>query len=107
MSKRHALNGSLPRLAWFVDFEGFRAELSVLRREKEEGGKDKKDKGGRPPFYVVLMFKVCVLKFLYNLSDDNMELYNQAKPNTYSLCFHVIHPEQKFGVFGGSLNHTL
>jgi hypothetical protein len=71
LSKRHALNGSLSRLAGFVDFEGFRAELSVLRREKEEGGKDK---GGRLPFDVVLMFKVCVLKFLYNLSDDNMEL---------------------------------
>lgn len=41
----------------------------MLLRETE------KSKEGRPPFDWGLMFKVCVLKFLYNLSDDNTELY--------------------------------
>jgi IS5 family transposase len=69
LRKIHELNGFLPRLAEFVDFEAFRSELSVLRSETVKG------RGGRPAFDVVLMFKVCVLKFLYNLSDENTELY--------------------------------
>jgi IS5 family transposase len=69
LRKIHELNGFLLRLAEFVDFEAFRSELSVLRRETPKG------QGGRPPFDVVLMFKVCVLKFLYNLSDEATELY--------------------------------
>ena len=72
LRKIHGLNSFLPRLAGLVDFEGFRADLSVLRGEEEKG---EKGKGGRPPFDLVLMFKICVLKFLYNLSDDNTELY--------------------------------
>ena len=43
--------------------------MSVLRGDKAKG------KGGRPAFDVVLMFKICVLKFLYNLSDDHTELF--------------------------------
>jgi hypothetical protein len=31
--------------------------------------------GGRPPFDALLMFKILVLKSLYNLSDENMELF--------------------------------
>jgi IS5 family transposase len=69
LRKIHELNGFLPRLAKLVDFEAFRSELSVLRGEAPKG------KGGRPSFDPVLMFKVCVLKFLYNLSDENTELY--------------------------------
>ena len=30
-------------------------------------------KGGRPPFSVLLMVKLLVLKQLYNLSDDQVE----------------------------------
>ena len=69
LRKIHALNRFLPKLAEFVDFEAFRSDLSVLRGEAVKG------KGGRPPFDVVLMFKICVLKFLYNLSDDHTELF--------------------------------
>ncbi|MDR3110527.1 MAG: transposase, partial [Planctomycetaceae bacterium] len=32
------------------------------------------EKGGRPPFDVVLMFKILVLKSTYNLSDESTEL---------------------------------
>ncbi|MDR0378384.1 MAG: IS5 family transposase [Candidatus Accumulibacter sp.] len=69
LRKIHELNSFLARLGEFVDFEAFRSELSVLRGEAAKG------KGGRPPFDLVLMFKVCVLKFLYNLSDEHTELY--------------------------------
>jgi hypothetical protein len=42
LRKIHELNGFLPKLAEFVDFEAFRSELSVLRGEMAKG------KGGRP-----------------------------------------------------------
>jgi IS5 family transposase len=69
LRKIHELKRFLPRLGEFVDFEAFRSDLSVLR-----GGTDKRN-GGRPAFDVVLMFKICVLKFLYNLSDEHTELF--------------------------------
>jgi transposase len=69
LRKIHELNRFLPKLAEFVDFEAFRSDLSVLR----EG--TSKSNGGRPAFDLVLMFKICVLKFLYNLSDDSTELF--------------------------------
>ncbi|CAK7261974.1 MULTISPECIES: transposase [unclassified Shinella] len=36
-------------------------------------------KGGRPPFPVVLMFKILVLQALYNLSDDQAEFVIQDR----------------------------
>jgi hypothetical protein len=45
LRKIHELNGFLPRLAEFVDFEAFRSELSVLRGEMAKG------KGGRPSMW--------------------------------------------------------
>lgn len=57
----------LESLAAHVPWEEFRPALAaVLRRSKRK-------KGGRPPFDVVLMFKVLVLQALYNLSDDQTE----------------------------------
>jgi IS5 family transposase len=57
----------LESLAAHVPWEEFRPALAaVLRRSK-------RNKGGRPPFDVVLMFKVLVLQALYNLSDDQTE----------------------------------
>ncbi|GHT16550.1 hypothetical protein FACS1894189_0510 [Planctomycetales bacterium] len=59
------LNSFLKRLAADVDWEAFRPALSVLRKPQP--------KGGRPPFDVILMFKIIVIKSQYNLSDDITE----------------------------------
>jgi len=58
----------LERLAAVVDFELFRGSLvAALRRGP-------RNKGGRPPFDPVLMFKILVLQALYSLSDEATEL---------------------------------
>ncbi len=57
----------LDALACHVPWDTFRPPLdAVLQRSKRE-------KGGRPPFDVVLMFKILILQSLYNLSDDQTE----------------------------------
>jgi hypothetical protein len=63
--KLYQLNRFLQRLVADVDWEAFRPLLAVLRKEQP--------KGGRPPFDVVLMFKIIILKSQYNLSDDMTE----------------------------------
>ena len=50
-----------------VDWELFRPQLERMRL------KERKPSAGRKPFDVVLMFKILILKSLYNLSDDRME----------------------------------
>lgn len=57
----------LEGLAQHIPWPRFRPMLEKgLRRSKRQ-------KGGRPPFDAVLMFKVLVLQALYNLSDDQTE----------------------------------
>ena len=50
-----------------IDWEMFRPilETAISRSSRK--------KGGRPPFDVVLMFKILILQRLYNLSDDRLE----------------------------------
>jgi transposase, IS5 family len=62
-----AKGDSLERLNAVVDFALFRADLeqAVPRSDRE--------KGGRPPFDPVLMFKVLVLQTSHNLSDERTE----------------------------------
>ena len=50
-----------------VDFALFRAELDAALARSDRA------KGGRPPYDLVLMFKVLVLQTLYTLSDDQTE----------------------------------
>src|SRR5271166_3321642 len=50
-----------------VDWEEFRPILNAAWHRSA------REKGGRPPFDVVLMFKVLVLQALYNLSDEQTE----------------------------------
>jgi hypothetical protein len=57
------------RIFLLQEIEAFRSEFSVLLGETLKG------KGGRPSFDPVLMFKVCMRKFLYHLSDENTEWY--------------------------------
>lgn len=62
-----AAGDPLERLSALVDFELFRGPLvAALRR-------DPRNKGGRPPFDPVLMFKILVLQALYSLSDEAAE----------------------------------
>ncbi len=69
LSDRHALleklGDPLPKIDAVVDWEGLRATLQRIRKSR--------DKGGRPPWDEVLMFKALVLQQLYNLSDDQTE----------------------------------
>jgi IS5 family transposase len=50
-----------------IPWEEFRPVLDEVRI------KNRKSKAGRPPFDVVLMFKILILQSLYNLSDDTLE----------------------------------
>jgi transposase, IS5 family len=50
-----------------IPWEEFRPLLEEVRI------KNRKSKAGRPPFDVVLMFKILILQSLYNLSDDTLE----------------------------------
>ena len=50
-----------------IKWEMFRSVLNQACRKEDTG------KGGRPPYDVVMMFKILVLQRLYNLSDDQTE----------------------------------
>jgi IS5 family transposase len=57
----------LERINAIVNWERFRPILNAaLNRSTRE-------KGGRPPFDAILMFKILVLQALYNLSDEQTE----------------------------------
>src|SRR5215469_18221828 len=72
LDKIYHINDFLPKLNSLIDWEMFRPILNKVR-EKEQG-KEQDNKGGRPPFEVMLMFKILVLKSLFNLSDAQTEL---------------------------------
>ena len=57
----------LVRLEEIIDWEMFRPLLEQVRPPQQEG------KAGRPPYDAVLMFKISILKSLYNLSYDQAE----------------------------------
>lgn len=65
--KIQKLNPFLSQLDAIVDWEIFRSDLEKVRN------KERKSNAGRPPYDVVLMFKILVLRHLYNLSYDKIE----------------------------------
>jgi IS5 family transposase len=67
LDKIYQLNGFLPKLNALIDWELFRPTLNKVREPKDPAN------GGRPPFCVVLMFKILVLKKMYNLADERIE----------------------------------
>jgi hypothetical protein len=69
LAKIHQLNHFLVRLHSLVNWNIFRVALATLRSPHDPS------KGGRPPFDSLLMFKILVLKSLYNLSDEQTELF--------------------------------
>jgi len=65
--KIYQLNDFLPNLNSLIDWEMFRPDLNKVRAKKRLSN------AGRKPFDVVLMFKILVLKSIYNLADDRTE----------------------------------
>jgi len=68
LDKIHQLNDFLPKLNSLIDWDIFRPILNKIRE------KERLSNAGRPPFDVVLMFKILVIKKMYNLSDEQTEL---------------------------------
>ena len=62
-----AAGDPLERLKAVVDFELFRPELEAALPRAD------RSRGGRPPYDIVLMFRILVLQTLYTLSDDQTE----------------------------------
>lgn len=68
MEKIQQYNSPILRLAEYIDFNFFRAELeSHFRKDKDYS------RGGRPPYDYVLMFKILLIQHFYNISDDQTE----------------------------------
>jgi IS5 family transposase len=57
----------LEQVKTIVRWEAFRPVLDAALKHST------RDKGGRPPYDAVLMFRVLVLQALYNLSDEQTE----------------------------------
>jgi hypothetical protein len=51
-----------------INWEGFRDLLDEAIPDKTKSGK-----GGRPPFDLLLLFKICLLQNWYGLSDEQTE----------------------------------
>jgi IS5 family transposase len=68
LSKLSALGDPLVALSSHIDFEFFRPFLVEVLHKNQDA-----DRGGRPPFDPVLVFKILVLQRLYNLSDERAE----------------------------------
>ena len=67
LSKLSELGDPLERLNTGINFEFFRNLLETRLTKLS------KNKGGRPPYDYVLMFKILILQRYYNLSDDQAE----------------------------------
>ena len=61
------LGDPLEALDQAIPWEEFREPLAKIRE------KERKSNAGRPPFDLVLMFKVLILQTLYNLADGQVE----------------------------------
>jgi IS5 family transposase len=61
------LGDPLERINTAIDWEIFRSRLRKLTRKEDYS------KGGRPPYDVILMFKILLLQDWNNISDDNTE----------------------------------
>ena len=67
LDKIYQLNDFLPKLNALIPWELFRPTLQKVRE------KERLSHAGRKPYDVVLMFKVLILKKLYNLADERIE----------------------------------
>ncbi len=58
----------LERLSSHIDFEYFRKPLEKFFKKETEN-----NKGGRPAYDFIMMFKILILQRYYNVSDDAIE----------------------------------
>ncbi|MDR2757608.1 MAG: transposase [Planctomycetaceae bacterium] len=68
LDKIYGINDFLRRLNELIDWTIFLGLLNQLRSSSSGS------KTGHPPFDLLLMFKILILKNIYNLSDDQLEL---------------------------------
>ena len=61
----------LVRMNQFVNWELFRSDLEAARENAR--AHERKSNAGRPATDVILLFKMCVIQSLYNLSDEGIE----------------------------------
>jgi len=59
----------LEKVSAHIDFEAFREQIEDATRRKGKGPR----KGGRPPFDVILMWKIVLLQEWYGISNDSVE----------------------------------
>lgn len=67
LEKLTKMGDQLVKMKEKINWENFREMLEKALRKPEYS------KGGRPPFDVILMFKIVMLQQWYNLSDENLE----------------------------------
>jgi IS5 family transposase len=69
MEKLTKLGDPLQKLNKFITWEIFKSPID------QAFGDESRDmsKGGRPPFYKLMLFKALIIQSLYNLSDDQLE----------------------------------
>ncbi len=66
-----AAGDPLATLKTAIDWEAFRCDIEAAREAMRED--HRKSPAGRKPFDAVLMFKILIIRSLYNLGDDAME----------------------------------
>jgi IS5 family transposase len=93
LDKIYQLNDFLPKLNSLIDWELFRPDLNKVRE------KERLSNAGRKPFDVMLMFKILVLKSLYNLADERIEEQIRDRLSFLGLNFSDIVPDAKTILF--------
>jgi IS5 family transposase len=93
LDKINELNDFLLRLNELIDWEMYRPDLEKVRE------KERLSNAGRKPFDVVLMFKILVLKSMYNISDEQIEMQIRDRLSFRAfldlLCFADTVPDAK------------
>jgi len=69
LAKIYQNNDFLPKLNSLIDWEMFRPILSKVRKENDPAN------GGRPPFNVVLMFEILVIKKMYTVTGIKLAAF--------------------------------
>ncbi|WP_257670375.1 transposase [Parapedobacter tibetensis] len=67
--KLSKLGNPLEKLDRHIDWKIFEQTVN----QPIEGNPDKGNKGGRPPYDRLMLFKALVIQSLYNLSDEQLE----------------------------------
>jgi IS5 family transposase len=68
LSRISKLGDKLEWLDKVINWSVFQKTLERMKPDKTREGK-----GGRPPYPLLTMFKILILQFLYNISDEQME----------------------------------